>query len=261
MSEQAVRLSVELHGRELSADVPVLVLGPSLGTTAAMWHPVLPYLQDVRVAIYSLRGHGGSQTPPGPYTLDDLVADVVGVMEQLSLPRAHQVGVSLGGMVALGLATTRPDLVESVVPVASSAHPRNRDQWLQRAAEVRAHGMAAVADSSLQRWFTDDFQSDPEARTAHQNLLAVEAEGYAGCCEALADIDLRQQVTGIEVPALVLAGEQDPAFGPEHAEALRGSLPGARLTVIEHSAHLPPTQQPRAVADALRDFLGLPAIT
>lgn len=255
---RSVALSVELHGLELTADAPAILLGPALGTTAEMWHPVLPYLTDARVVIYSPRGHGGSNTPDGPYTIAELADDAAHVLEMCGLESAHHAGVSLGGMIALQLAVSRPETVQSVIAIASSAHPGDPQKWLDRAATVRADGMAPLAQGALDRWFTADFLEDPAARAAQQSLLGVEPEGYAGCCEAISTFDLRGQLGSIEVPTLVLAGADDEALPLPHSEAIAAGVPNSELHIVRHSAHLPPTQQPRAVADRLRAFLGLP---
>lgn len=253
-------LSVEMHGLELTSPAPALLIGPAIGTTAQMWHPVLPYLTDLRVILYSHRGHGGSQAPSGPYALTDLVGDLLAVMDQLGIDTAHHVGAGLGGLVAMQLALTGPERVSSLTTVASSAHPGDRDSWLERAAAARAHGLAPMSAASMQRWFTADFQEDPAAREVQLAFLGVDPQGYAGCCEALADVDLRSGLGAITVPTLVLAGDSDEELPLPHSEAIAAGIPGARLEVVEHSAHLPPTQQPRAVAELLRAFLGLPRL-
>ncbi len=260
MSGQPARLSVELHGLQLSSDTSALVLGPAIGTTAQMWHPVLPYLTDVPVVLYSMRGHGGSEFGPGPYSLSELADDVVAVMDQLGLGRAHHAGVSLGGMVAMELGLRHPERVRSLCIIASSAHPGNRDSWIERAATAREHGLAGLADASMERWFTADFLEDPEARATHLAFLGVEPEAYAACCEALADIDLRAELGAVTAPTLVIAGADDQALPPAHSQVIADAIPGATMATVAGCAHLPPTQQPRAVAELLRGFLGLPPV-
>jgi 3-oxoadipate enol-lactonase len=252
-------LSVQVHGDHTHHETGgTVVLGPALGTTPAIWTPMLAYLPDVRVVMYALRGHAGSVAPPGGYQLADLAQDVLTVMDQLHIASAHHVGMSLGGMIALHLAVTHPDRVDSLGLICTSAHPDDPQQWRAWAAQVREQGMAAVAEQTPARWFTEEFVEDPAARDAAAALLTVEPQGYAGCCEALADIDLRRGLTAVAAPTLVIAGDGDEVFPVEHSRLIADEVPDARMHVIDRAAHLAAVQHPRRVADLVRELVSLP---
>ncbi len=253
-------LSVQVHGDHTHHEAAgTVVVGPALGTTPAIWTPMLAYLPDVRVVMYALRGHAGSVAPPGPYTLDELTRDVFTVMDQLHVASAHHVGTSLGGMIALNLAISHPDRVDSLGLICSSAHPGHPQQWRDRAAQVREHGMVIVAEQTPARWFTEEFIEDPAARDAAAALLTVEPQGYAGCCEALADIDLRDGLASVTARTLVIAADGDEVLPVQHSRLIADAVPGARFEVIERAAHLVVAQHPRQVADLVRRQLNLPA--
>lgn len=236
---------------------PALVLSSSLGTTRAMWDPQLEALTPhFRVIRYDHRGHGDSPTPPGPYTLADLGGDVVGLLDRLGIDRAHVCGLSLGGLVGLWLAATHPDRVDRLV-VCCTAPAFPVESWHERAATVRAHGTDVLADMTLERWFTAGFRErhpDVVDRMVAM-LLATRAEGYAGCCEALAGADLTDALADIIVPTLAIAGADDPATPPEQLERIAGGVANGHLTVVDDAAHLVNVQQPERVSALIRDHL------
>jgi len=178
-----------------SQHAPVLVLGSSVGSDGRMWEPQLPALIDrFRVIRYDHRGHGASETPPGPYAIADLAGDVLALLDHLEVERVHLGGLSLGGMVAMWLAAHSPARGDRLALFCTSAQMSPAQSWLDRAATVRSSGMEAVADAVTARWFTPSFASShPDVAGTHrQMLLLVRPEGYAGCCEAIATMDLRQ---------------------------------------------------------------------
>lgn len=252
--------TLDLPGRRLAYRVdgppgaPVLVLGGSLGSTAAMWDPQVPVLsRSLRVVRYDHRGHGGSRPAAPPTSLADLGADVVALLDHLGVRRAALGGVSLGGMVAMWVARHHPERVESLALVCTSARLGPPEAWRERAATVRSQGMAAIADGVLARWFTPGWaerHSDVVARL-REDFLAVDPDGYAGCCEAIGAMDLLDDLARVTVPTLVVAGADDPATPPVHAEAIAARVPGARLVVVPDAAHLGSVEQPAAVTALL----------
>jgi 3-oxoadipate enol-lactonase len=244
------QLGVRMYG---SVGAPALVLGPSLGTTRTAWHAVLPKLAErFHVLRYDHLGHGDSDVPPGPYTLDDLTGALVAAMDAHGIDRAHLAGLSLGGMVALQLAATYPHLVDRLAVVCASAYLPPAQTWLDRATAVRSRGMAAVADTVLGRWFTPAFAESPSAQTVRADLLSTPVEGYAGCCEAIAAMDLRPLLGAIQAPTLVIAGAEDPATPIDHAEAIAAGVPGpARVEVVAGAAHLASVERPDEVSRIL----------
>lgn len=244
-----------LEGR---TDRPVLVLANSVGTTAALWEPQLPrLLEQFCVLRVEHRGHGGAPVPRGPYRIADLGGDLLALLDRLGLRRVSFAGISLGGMVGMWLAANSPERVDRLALVCTSAYLPPAEGWLARAARVRRGGTAAVADTVVPRWFTPDFarrQPDIVARAAGM-LAGIPAEGYAGCCEAIADLDLRPVLGRIVAPTLVIAGEQDLPTPPEHGRTIAEAIPDARLVVLPGAAHLANLEQPQQVSDLLLGHL------
>lgn len=242
-------------------DAPPLVLLNSVGTTTAMWAPVLsPLAEQFRVIRIDHRGHGDSPAPPAGQscTVADIAADVLEVLDSLGVQRASFAGVSLGGMTAMHIASHHPERVARLVPVCTSAYLPPAEGWYERAATVRRDGMAAIADTVLARWLTADVASrDPDLVTRLRAMLTGnDAEGYAQCCEAIAAMDLRADLARIAAPTLVLAGDQDPATPAEgHADVIAAGIPTARLVVLEHAAHVPTYEQAGRVADLMLEHL------
>lgn len=238
------------------ADAPVLVLGSSLGTTGAMWEPQLAALAArYRVIRYDHLGHGDSAVPLGPYRIELLGREVLALLDDLAVPRAHYAGLSLGGMVGMWLAAHAPERVDRLALLCTSASLGPAEGWRQRAATVRTAGMAAIADAVVARWFTPPFaESRPDVVAAHRaQLTATPATGYAGCCEAIAAMDLRPDLGKIAAPTLVIAGADDPATPVEHADAIVERIAGARLAVVDRAAHLASVEQPEPVNRLLLD--------
>lgn len=254
-------MTVRAHHRvEGPEDAPVVVLSNSLGTTHEMWDQQAKALSArFRVLRYDTRGHGDSPVPPGPYSMADLGGDVIELLDGLGLERASFCGLSIGGMTGLWLAVNVPERLDRLVLCSTTAHLPPRELWLERAALVRAEGTAAVADSVLGRWFTPGFAEHEPAAVGRvrEMLLSTPAEGYAACCEAIAEHDLRAELGGITAPTLVIAGEEDPATPPEHARRLEEGIPGARLLVVPDARHLANVEQPEAITRAIDGHLGV----
>jgi 3-oxoadipate enol-lactonase len=219
-----------------------------------MWDDPLPRLKErFRVLRYDQRGHGRSPAPPGPYTIADLAGDALELLDRLGLERVSFCGVSLGGMTGMWLALNAPERLDRLALCCTSAYLPPRENWADRAATVRARGMEAVAEAALERWFTPALvERRPDAvERARRALLGVSAEGYAGCCEAIATHDLRAEVGSIRVPTLVLAAADDPATPPEHGRLIAEAVEGARLVVLERGRHLVAVEQPDEFAGAV----------
>ncbi len=256
--------SVALHHvLDGPADGAPIVLSASLGTTHALWEPQLPALAArYRVIRYDHRGHGSSPAPPGDYSLADLGMDVLALLDRLEIATTAWCGVSLGGMVGLWLAINAPERLNSLVVICSSAHAPPASRWLERAAAVRAAGSTAVvADAVLAGWFTPEFaRSDPQAvERAGGMLRSTPAGGYAGCCAAVASLDLRDGLARIELPTLVASAAQDTALPREHGLAIAAAVRGARFTLIERAAHIANIEQPALVSRLILDHLDRPA--
>jgi 3-oxoadipate enol-lactonase len=244
-------------------DAPVVVLSNSLGSTMAMWDAVLPGLEErFRVVRYDTRGHGRSPVPRGPYTIDDLADDLVGLLDRLGVERTHLVGLSLGGMMGMRLAARDPGRLDRLVLLCTAAHLDIAPTYADRAVTVRAQGTGVVAEAVVSRWFTPDFlEANPQARKAAEQMVAdTPAEGYAGGCEAIATMDLRPDLPKISAPTLAIAGADDTATPPRYLEEIANEIPDARLVVVPEAAHLAAAQQPEAVTAAILAHLtGVPS--
>jgi 3-oxoadipate enol-lactonase len=252
---RAVAVHHVVDGRE---DAPALVLSNSLGTTLAVWDRQIPALApSFRVVRYDLRGHGSSPVPPGPYDIEDLGADVLGLLDRLGLNRAHLCGLSIGGMIAMWLAANAPDRVDRLVVCCSSPRFEPADMWRGRAATVRAKGSTAVADTVVARWFTPGFAARSPRLIARMRAMiaGTPSEGYASCCDLLERTDLFAILPAIQAPTLAIAGADDPVAPPSKADLIAGAIPDCRVTVVEPAAHLANVERPDAVSALILEHL------
>ncbi len=242
------------HRLEGPPDAPVVVLGSSLGTTLAMWDPQAEALaSSLRVLRYDRRGHGGSPVQPRPTTVAELGGDVLALLDELAFERVSFCGLSLGGVEGMWLATHAPERLNRLALCCTAPSFPPRQGWLDRAATVRAGGMGVIAEAVLGRWFTSPFHAEhPEVVARFRGMLeSTPVEGYAACCEALADADLWPALRRNAAPTLVLTGDQDPVVPPDSGDALAAAMPGARHEVVGDAAHLANVEQPERVAAAL----------
>lgn len=226
---------------EGAAAAPVLVLGNSLGTSRAVWEPQLAtFRRHFRLLRYEYPGHGGTPAAPGPYTVGELGAGVLALLDAYGIERAHYCGISLGGMIGMWLAAHAPERIAALGLCCTSAFLPPASGWTGRARQVRAHGMASITEQSIGRWFPPLFAAREPAVTAAfaRELEATDPEGYAGCCEAIAAMDLRPALASITTPTLVVAAADDPATPPAHGAVIASGIAGARLVVIRGAAHL-----------------------
>ena len=247
------------HRAEGPASAPALLLGPSLGTSYALWDKVAPELSIThRVIRWDLPGHGGSPAGligPGA-TVGDLAQLVLALADSLGVERFAYAGVSLGGAVGLYLAVHHPERVSSLAVICSSAHFNGSKPWEERAALVRREGLASLAESADARWFTPGF-TVPELVRDHRD---ADPDAYAACCDALAAFDLRDRLDAITAPTLLVAGREDPATPPAHLREIADAVPGAALVELPGASHLAPAQCPEAVLTALRAHFGTGAL-
>jgi 3-oxoadipate enol-lactonase len=237
---------------------PVLVLSHALGLSLAMWEPQLTRLsQSLRVVRYDHRGHGGSPVPAGSYRIDDLGRDLVQLLDRLSLDRVSFCGLSLGGMVGLWLAATAPGRVDRLVVCSSAARMPRPDDYAARARLVRAQGMAAVADTVIGRWFTPAFRRRQPDLVGRMNalLLATPPEGYAATCDALAAMDLRDDLAQIKASTLVIAAAEDQATPPELSHEIARRIQRAEVAVIAEAAHIANLEQPEIITNLILDHV------
>jgi 3-oxoadipate enol-lactonase len=245
------------------AGAPVVILANPLGTTRAIWDAQARVLsRRYRLLRFETRGHGEpgarSPAPPGPYSIADLGADVLALMREHGIGEAAYCGISIGGMTGLWLAAHAPERISRLVVCCTAITPvPSRQSWLDRAATVRSGGLAAISDAVPPRWFTADFIArEPAAVAAAMAMLhGTDPEGYAGCSEAIAGLDLRPVLGAVKAPALIIAGAEDAAAPPWQAAMTARGVPGARLRVIRGTSHLAPYQTPGPVTAAIMTHL------
>jgi 3-oxoadipate enol-lactonase len=255
------RLDYDVTGPEGAAAV---VLGASMGTTRELWDPQLPALAERRRVIrFEHRGHAASEGPGGPYRIADLGADVLALLDGLQVDTFSYAGVSLGGMIGMWLAAHAPERVERLALCCTSAHLPPAQAWLDRAAAVRAGGTAVVADAVVARWFTARLGRErPDVVEHFRSTLRdqVGAEGYAGCCEAIAVMDLRADLAQVTATTLVIAGAEDPAAPPEHAREIAALIRAgggtASVVVVDGGSHLATFERADLCTPLLVEHLG-----
>jgi 3-oxoadipate enol-lactonase len=237
---------------------PVLVLGNSLGTSAMVWDRQVPALRErFRLLRYELPGHGGAASGPGPYTIAGLAGGVLAALDAYGIERAAYCGISLGGMIGMWLAAHAPDRISALGVVCSSGYLPPAQGWRDRAELVGREGLSPVVDASIGRWFTAEFAArSPELMASFAaELKRTDPAGYAGCCLAIAGMDLRGDLGSITAPTLVISGARDPATPPEHGAAIAAGIGGARLVVLPDAAHLANVSCPDEVTSELLDEL------
>jgi len=239
---------------------PVVMLSQSLACSSAMWHPQVPVLEtSYRVLRYDTRGHGGSGAPGGEYSLDMLGDDAVGLMDALDIEAVHWCGLSMGGMIGQNLGLRHADRVHSLTLCDTSSRipPEMAPIWLERTQVAAAQGMAALVDSTIERWFTEAYRAKnpPEMQAVRELVLKTPPAGYIGCCHAIRRLDYTDRLGTIDKPTLVVVGEQDPATPVAAAEVIAAGIEGARLVVIPNASHISNIEQPEAFNKALTDFL------
>lgn len=252
-TDDGCRLHVEIEGPEKA---PVLMLCNSLGTDLSMWDDqAAAFARHHRLVRYDRRGHGKSDAPASPYSMDRLGQDAIAIMNALGLTRVHYCGLSLGGMTGMWLARHAPDRLTKVV-LANTAAAMPQAPWNDRIRTVKTKGMSALIDSVLERWFTPGFRARaPQAIARTRRMLETTPPlGYAGCCAAIRDMDQRWGLRTIKTPTLVIVGAHDPSTTPAAGEAIRTTIPGAQMASID-AAHMSNMEQPAAFADAVLRFL------
>ena len=253
ISANGVELFYDLIGPE---DAPVVAFSTSIGTTLEMWDAQVQALADrYRCLRYDTRGHGRSQVLDQRVTIDDLANDLADLLEALGVNKAHIVGLSLGGMTAQAFGARHPDRAESLVLMATSAYLPSG--WDERAAVVRAQGMGAIVDTVLARWFTPEFTATHLEQVApmRERFLQLDPRGYAACCEAIRDMDLRPSNAAIRAPTLIIAGADDPATPVAMMEDIRTRIAQAELVVLPRAAHILSVERPDLVNRYLAAFL------
>jgi len=247
-------LNVSVEGRDGG---PTLMLSNSLGTTLQLWEPQMAALTKFfRVIRYDRRGHGKSGTPPGPYSIADFGKDALAILDDLNIARTHWCGLSIGGAVGQWLAANAPERIDRLVLANTICHVADPAPWHARIKAVTEKGLDVIADETMVRWFTEEFRErEPQTVSRIRAMLAsTPAAGYAACCAALADLDLREALPRIKAQTLVIAGRYDMSAPLQMAATIRAGIPGASLTILE-AAHISNVEAPYGFNEALTGFL------
>jgi 3-oxoadipate enol-lactonase len=252
-----IDIHYEIHGRE---GAPWLVLSHSLACSVRMWDPQIEALQDrYRILAYDTRGHGGSEAPQGPYTLELLADDLFFLLQEKKIATTHFCGLSMGGMIGQTFALKYPGMFQTLTLAdTTSKYPAEAwPLWQERIKTAEAQGMAPLAQATLERWFTEPFRKSgaPAVEAVRKLILATPVAGYAGCCHAIPKINLTARLKEIRCPILVIVGADDPGTPVAMAQEIHANAPGSKLVVLPQAAHLANLEQPAAFTRALQDFL------
>lgn len=234
-----------------------VVFSNSLGTDFRIWDGVVGHLSaEHRVIRYDTRGHGLSEATPGPYAMKTLAEDIAALLDHLDVESVAVVGLSVGGMIAQGLASLRPDLVSALVLMDTAHRIGTVEGWNGRIDTIRQKGMAAIADGVLSGWFTQTYRDSVADFAGYRAmLLRNDIEGYAGVCTALRDADLTESTRALKMPTLCIAGEHDATTSPAIMQTTADLIDGARLEVIRDAGHIPCVERPKETATLIAGFL------
>jgi 3-oxoadipate enol-lactonase len=257
-------MQVEANGIEFNVKIdghrgsPWLVLSNSLATNLAMWDRQVEALRDrFRILRYDQRGHGESDVPSGRYDFNVLVKDVIGLFDALEIKRAHFAGLSMGGMTAIALAEQHPDRVDRVVACdcGPASTPQSAQQWEERIALARDHGMQALVQPTIDRWFPAEFISaNPDVIEKVRHMIrTTPLNGFIGCAHALSNFDLRPGLSAIRNPVQFICGGSDAALAG--TKALHAAVPGSEFVEISGAGHISNLENPTTFSHALQAFL------
>jgi 3-oxoadipate enol-lactonase len=253
-ADDGCALNVEVEG---PANAPVLMMSNSLGTDLHMWDDQAPaFSKQFRLVRYDRRGHGKSDAPKGPYTMDRLGRDVIAIADALGVKKFNWCGLSMGGMVGQWLGANAPERLEKLIVSNTHYYYGDKQPWHDRIKFAQEKGLAALAPMQMERWFTKGFREknpQPIAKISEM-FVATPVGGFVGCCEAVRDMDFRQSTPTITVPTMVIVGSQDPATPPAAGEDIHKMIKGSTLVAID-AAHLSNVEQPKAYTDAVLNFL------
>ena len=247
-------IHAEIEGQE---GAPVLMLSNSLGTDLHMWDDqVAAFTQHFRLLRYDRRGHGKSDAPKGPYSMERLGRDVLGVLDALGIAKINWCGLSMGGMVGQWLGGNAQNRIDKLILSNTACYYPDKTMWDARIKLVTEKGLEGMVDGNMERWFTKDFRErSPQATGRIRTMfLGTKRDGFLGCCEAIRAMDHRPLLAKITAPTLVIAGRHDPATPLEGNEFIKQHIPGAKLAVLE-AAHIANVEQPQAYTDTVLGFL------
>lgn len=248
-----LRLHFRIEGPEDGAPV---VFANSLGTDMRLWDKVIPRLpKGLRILRFDKRGHGLSDLPDQAWSMGTLVSDVETLMDRFGFQNSVFVGLSIGGMIAQGLATKRMDLVRAMVLSNTGAKIGTREMWDGRIAAVNEGGLPAVVDATMQRWFSAPFHDTDEFHAWRNMFLSTPAKGWTGCAAAISGTDFYSTTAALRLPTLAIAGSEDASTPPDLVRETGALVPGSEFHLIRGAGHLPCVEAPEDYANVLTRFL------
>jgi len=239
-------------------DAPVVMLSNSLLSNHTMWDGQMDALTArYRVLRYDQRGHGGTETTPGRYTIEQLADDAAALIDALGVERVHFVGLSMGGFTGQVLAVRHSEKIASLALCDTACVMPPESLWNERIQIAATEGIEALVAGTLERWFTPSFHESgkEELERVRAIILGTGSQGYIGCCKAIRDMALCDNLSRIAVPTVIIVGEDDPACPVSSAEVLHEGIAGSELIVLSGVAHLPNIEKPAAFNDAMLGFL------
>ncbi|MDH2433575.1 3-oxoadipate enol-lactonase [Pokkaliibacter sp. MBI-7] len=254
------RIHYSLESTSQDASGPIMVFANSLGTDFRVWNPLLPYLSaaipGIRFLRYDKRGHGLSTSTPAPYSMQRHIDDLVMLLDSLQLKQVLLCGLSVGGVIAQGVAAQRSDLVKALVLCDTAHKIGTEDGWNTRISLVREQGLASIADNIMKVWFARDYHANhqDELQLWKNMLINSPVEGYVGTCAALRDNDLTASTSQLTLPTLCVVGEEDGSTPPALVESMAQLIKGSRFVTLPDAAHIPCAEQPEALAGHIATF-------
>lgn len=250
---------IQLHySVEGPADRPAIVFSNSLGTDFRVWDRLVDRLRGrYRTVRYDKRGHGLSEVTPAPYRMDDHVRDVIGLLDSLGLREVVVCGLSVGGMIAQGLAARQPERIKAAILMDTAARIGTADMWNERISKIEQGGIEALADPIMERWLSARFRAErPDETLAWRNMLTrTTVEGYLGTCAAIRDADLTEGTRSLAMPVLGIGGSEDGSTPPDLVRGTIDLIAGGRFELVEGAGHLPCVEDPDRVAALIMGFL------
>ena len=257
---QAIEIDgIHIHyADEGERDGAPVLLANSLGTDFRVWDAMLPHLPaGLRLIRYDKRGHGLSEAPEAPYGMERLVGDAAALLDHLGVEGALVVGLSIGGLIAQGLAAERPELVRAMVLMDTAAKIGTEEMWNARIDQVASQGIASMEAGILERWFSKAFRAEKAGELAmwRSMLTRTTVDGYAGCCAAIRDCDLVESTSRLRLPTLAICGDEDGSTPPDLVRETAGLIPGARFALVKGAGHLPCVEKAEETGALLTEFM------
>jgi len=257
ITANGIRMNYEISGKE---GAPVVLLSHSLGSSLVMWGPQMESLRThFQVLRYDTRGHGGTESPSGPYTLETLGEDAIALLDALKIDRVHFVGLSLGGMIGQGLGLNHPTRLQSLGLCSTAAVIPQEAQplWDERIETARTKGLQALVEATMERWFTSAYlrKNTSMLGIIRRQFLETPVEGFIGCCEAIRRLNFLDRLPAIGIPTSILVGEDDPGTPVAASRAIHEKIPGSKLVILPAVKHLANVEKAEAFNSALEGFL------